>query len=235
MWHKLWTALRGAQNEALERAVDGQSIRILEQELREAGSHLRRATMEMTALMGREIAAERALKEGHERAASQEIMIKRALAADQQQLAEQGAALLGETLQSNDQHRATLANCRGQIARLRQATESTERRLAQMRRELTHAKSIAAVQAAEGALVQGTRSCASALQAAEETLERIKQMQGSGADEIEAARRLAEDKDGTSFTRAMERAGLTDPNPHSPQALLGRLKQELAAAKPTAA
>ena len=40
---KLWTALRGAANEAGEFAVDANATRILDQEIRDADTELRQA------------------------------------------------------------------------------------------------------------------------------------------------------------------------------------------------
>ena len=55
---KLWTALRGATNEGIEAAVDTQSIRILDQELREAKKELQACDENLTKIMAKRKLAE---------------------------------------------------------------------------------------------------------------------------------------------------------------------------------
>jgi phage shock protein A len=43
VWQKLITAVKGGANEAAQNVVDGQAIRILEQEIREAKEELRKS------------------------------------------------------------------------------------------------------------------------------------------------------------------------------------------------
>ena len=51
---KLWTALRGAANEAGEAAVDANATRILDQEIRDADGELRDARIALSEMMGKQ-------------------------------------------------------------------------------------------------------------------------------------------------------------------------------------
>src|SRR3974390_2507075 len=51
---KLWTALRGAANEAGEAAVDANATRILDQEIRDADNELREARVALAGMMGKQ-------------------------------------------------------------------------------------------------------------------------------------------------------------------------------------
>src|SRR5690242_16312519 len=51
---KLWTAIRGAANEAGEAAVDANATRILDQEIRDADNELREARVALAGMMGKQ-------------------------------------------------------------------------------------------------------------------------------------------------------------------------------------
>ena len=52
--NKLWTALRGAANEAGEAAVDANATRILDQEIRDADAELREARIALAGMMAKQ-------------------------------------------------------------------------------------------------------------------------------------------------------------------------------------
>ena len=63
VWSKLLTALRGGANEMGEALVDGQALRILDQEIRDADIELRKSKEALAEIMAKQkLAAERAGK-----------------------------------------------------------------------------------------------------------------------------------------------------------------------------
>jgi phage shock protein A len=53
VWQKLITAVKGGANEAAQNVVDGQAIRILEQEIREAKEELRKSDHARTQILAK--------------------------------------------------------------------------------------------------------------------------------------------------------------------------------------
>ena len=60
---KLINAIRGGVNEVGEAVIDTQAIRILEQEMRDAKSHLNEARTSLTSVMAEQVGIERKVKE----------------------------------------------------------------------------------------------------------------------------------------------------------------------------
>ena len=54
VWSKMLTALRGCVNEAGEAVVDSQALRILDQEVREAGEELKHSKDSHAEIMARQ-------------------------------------------------------------------------------------------------------------------------------------------------------------------------------------
>jgi phage shock protein A len=54
VWSKMLTALRGSVNEAGENIVDGQALRILDQEVRDASEALKQSKQSLAEMMARQ-------------------------------------------------------------------------------------------------------------------------------------------------------------------------------------
>ena len=63
IWSKMITALRGGVNEAGESIVDSQALRILDQEVRDAGEELKRSKDSLAEIMARQKLAEEKCKQ----------------------------------------------------------------------------------------------------------------------------------------------------------------------------
>ena len=59
---KIFTAIRGGATEAGEAFVDANSIRILEQEIKDADNHITKAKQDLTTVIAKEMAASREIK-----------------------------------------------------------------------------------------------------------------------------------------------------------------------------
>lgn len=224
---KMFTLFRACETEATETVVDAHALRILEQELREAAAAVAVATRELTGLMAREIADQRAHDAARSRASEYERYALKALETGEAEIARQCAEVVAAAEQEGDRYAANLAAARRHIASLRSGITRADARIGEIRRELLAARSRAALQRATGALAVSAQGYTSALASAEETLARITALQTDATDREAAAALLADEKTGASLRAKLSDAGIVPPAPHSADAVLARLRSRL--------
>jgi phage shock protein A len=224
---KIFTLFRAYEAEATERVIDAHALRILEQELREAAAGVATATRELTGLMAREMADQRAHDAAQARAREYEPYALKALETGEEAIARQCAEVVAAAEQERERYAANLAAARRHIASLRGGISHADARIGEIRRELLAARSRAALQRATGALAVSTQGYTSALAAAEETLARITDLQTDATDREAAAAILADEKTGASLRAKLSDAGIAPPGPHSADAVLARLRSRL--------
>jgi phage shock protein A len=224
---KMLTLFRACEAEVTERVVDAHALRILEQEIRAAAAAVATATRELTGLMAREIADQRAHDAAQSRAREYEPYALKALEAGEAEIARQCAEVVAAAEQERERYAANLAAARRHIASLRSGVAHANARISEIRRELLAARSRAALQRATGALAVSAQGYTSALAAAEETLARITGLQTDAADREAAAAILANETTGASLRARLSDAGITPPAPHSAEAVLARLRSRL--------
>ena len=224
---KMFTLFRAYEAEATERVVDAHALRILEQELREAAAAVAVATRELTGLMAREMADQRAHDAARSRASEYEPYALKALETGEEEIARQCAEVVAAAEQEGQRYAANLAAARRHITSLRSGIARADARIGEIRRELLAARSRAALQRATGALAVSAQGYTSALAAAEETLARITALQTDATDREAAAALLADEKTGASLRAKLSDAGIVPPAPHSADAVLARLRSRL--------
>lgn len=225
---KLSTLFRAYEADAGQAVIDAHALKILEQELRDAAAGVGDATRELTGLMAREMADERAHNAADRRAREHEAHALKALEKGDEALARQCADVVAAAEAERDRYGRNLAAARRHIVGLRAGIAKADARIGEIRRELLAARSRAALQRATGALSQSSRGVSSALAAAEETLARITDLQVDATDRAAAAELLADEKSGDSLRRKLSEAGIAAPAPHTADAVLARLKGRLA-------
>jgi phage shock protein A len=225
---KIMTLFRAYEHEAGQTVIDVHALRILEQELREAASGVAQATRELTGLMAREIADKRAHDNADQRIKEHEAYALKALESGEEAIARQCAEVVAAAEAERQRYAANLEATRRHIASLRSGIARADARIGEIRRELLAARSRAALQRATGALAQSAQGVSSALAAAEETLARINELQTDAADRETAAGILADEKSGGSLRAKLSEAGIAEPEPHTAEAVLARLKSRLA-------
>jgi phage shock protein A len=230
---KLFTLFRAYETDAAEAVIDGHALKILEQELRDAAAGVAQATRDLTGLMAREIADRRSHDAADERLREYEAYALKALAKGDDALARQCAEVVAAAEAERERYSGNLEATRRHIASLRAGIAKADARIGEIRREWLAARSRAALQRATGALAQGAAGLSGALAAAEETLARIKELQGDAADREAAAELLAEEKNGTALRDRLSQAGIADAAPHTADAVLARLKARTADASPS--
>jgi phage shock protein A len=224
---KMFTLFRACEAETTERIVDAHALRILEQEIREAAAAVATATRELTGLMAREMADQRAHDAAQSRAREYEPYALKALEAGHEEIARQCAEVVAAAEQERERYAANLTAARRHIASLRSGIARANARIGEIRCELLAARSRAALQRATGALALSAQGYTSALAAAEETLARITGLQTDAADREAAAAILADEKTGASLRAKLSDAGIVSPAPHSADAVLARLRSHL--------
>ena len=224
---KIVTLFRAYEHEAGQTVIDAHALRILEQELREAAAGVAQATRELTGLMAREIADQRAHTSADQRAREYEAYALKALETGEDAIA-QCAEVVASAETERQRYASNLEATRRHIASLRSGIATADARIGEIRRELLAARSRAALQRATGALAASAQGVSSALAAAEETLARITELQTDAADRETAAAILADEKSGASLRTRLSETGIAGPEPHTADAVLARLKARMA-------
>lgn len=205
---KLWTALRGATNEGIETAVDTQSIRILDQELREAKKELQACDENLTKIMAKRKLAENkvnALKmdvetyTNHAIAASEKGDDTLALecaerVADQEVNLETEQSLLDGYLSSEKALKVNISKAKTSVRRMEQ--------------QIDQVKATESVQKAQVAVSARHMGANSKVKTALDSLERIKAKQEQRSAELSAAEELANEENGSSLEAKLKAAGI---------------------------
>jgi phage shock protein A len=205
---KLWTALRGATNEGIEAVADTQSIRILDQELREAKKELQACDENLTKIMAKRKLTENkvnALKAdietytNHAIAASEKgddaLAIECAeRVADQETSLETEQSLLDGFISSEQALKANIAKAKSSVRRMEQ--------------QIDQVKATESVQKAQVAVSARHMGANSKVKTALDSLERIKAKQEQRNAELAAAEELANEESGSSLDAKLKAAGI---------------------------
>ena len=206
---KLWTAIRGGANEAIETAVDSQAIRILEQEQRDAKSELQASDQNLTKIM-----AKRKLVQNKVASLKADIekYTNHALVANEQgdeQLAIECATrvedLEGQLRIEQEMLDGFLASEKSLEANIAKA-KTNVRRLDQ---QIDQVKATESVQKAQVAVSTRHMGANSKVKTALDSLERIKAKQAERSAELEAAEERANKESGSDLDERLKKAGIT--------------------------
>jgi phage shock protein A len=207
-WGKIFTAIRGGVNEAAESAVDGQSMRILDQEIRDAEQALRQARSDLAGIMASNKSLMRRIEESRAKEAKDSDSARAAIAAGRTDLAQglaQRISLVRSELQRDQTELDGLIPRQQQMLRTIQDTES---RITQMKREVDNVKANEALLRAQSAIAHNQSGVNSRLGTAMDSLGRIKKRQEETANRIAAGAELAAIEDGSDLDRQLREAGI---------------------------
>jgi len=212
VWKKLVTAIKGGANEAAEAVADGQALRILDQEIREAKDELRRSDESLTKIMAKRKLAEQktaSLKdsvseyESHARSASEKGDSQ--LALDCAQKVVDLRSQMGAEQQYVDQF--------GQSEKsLRQNISQAKSNLRRMEQQVDMVRATESVQKAQSAVSSRHMGANSKMKTAAESLSRIQERQKEKQAELEAASELAASESGDDLNARLKGAGITGSN-----------------------
>lgn len=207
-WGKIFTAIRGGINEAAEAAVDGQSMRILDQEIRDAEQSLRRARSDLAGIMASNKSVVRRLEDNRAKEAKDTDSARASVAAGRTDLAQglaQRIATIRAEIQRDQEELDRLLPRQQQMLR---TIQDTEARINQMKREVENVKANESLLRAQSAIAQSQSGINTRLGSAVDSLERIKKRQEMTAGRIEAGAELAALEDGGDLDRRLREAGI---------------------------
>lgn len=232
-WGKIFTAIRGGANEAAEAIADSQSMRILDQEIRDAEQSLRQARSDLAGIMASNKSLMRRIEENRAKETKDTESARAAIGAGRtdlaQGLAQRIANIRGE-LQRDQSELDQLLPRQQQMLR---AIQDTEARITQMKREVENVKANEALLKAQSALAHSQSGINTRLGNAVDSLERIKKRQEATAGRIAAGAELAALEDGSDLDRQLREAGIGGSS-QSADDILAQLMSPGAAADPLA-
>jgi len=220
---KIFTAIRGGATEAGEAIVDANSIRILEQEIRDAENHINKAKQDLTSVMAKEMQSEREIEGFKKQATDYEGFAIEALNKGDETLATEIAEKIAGIEAELALHEETKTSFSAHANRLRELVKKTERQLAEYKRQLTMVKTTDSVQKATSAISDSFSNSNSKMMSATESLERIKKKQRDFDDKLKAAETLENENSDTSLEAKMKSAGI-GPQNASASSVLDRIR-----------
>ncbi len=208
---KLWNALKGATNEGLEAVADTQSIRILDQELREAQKELQACDQNLTKIMAkRKLAANKvnALK------TDIETYTNHAIAASEKgddALAIECAERVSDLEVTLETEQSLLDSFLSSEKSLKSNINKAKTNVRRMEQQIDQVKATASVQKAQVAVSSSHIGANSKVKTALDSLERIKAKQKQRDAELAAADELANEESGSGLDAKLKAAGI-QPN-----------------------
>ncbi|MBU2919316.1 MAG: phage shock protein A [Psychrosphaera sp.] len=205
---KLWNALRGATNEGIEAIADSQSIRILDQELRDAKKELQSCDENLTKIM-----AKRKLTEAKVKSLTSEVetYTNHAIAASEkgdEALAIECAERVSELEANLETEQSILAGFSTSETTLKSNIAKAKTNVRRMEQQIDQVKATESVQKAQVAVSSRHMGANTKVKTALDSLERIKQKQQQRSAELEAAEELANEESGSSLDAKLKQAGI---------------------------
>ncbi len=227
LFKKLITAVRGGAREVGEAVVDMNAIRIYEQEIEDAKNNLARAKQDLTAVMAKEMQAEREIKRLADELVKYEGYALDALSKGHEDLAQEVAEKIAEIETEQDSQKAAREQFVAHTRRLKSIMKQTEGTIRQHERELAMVRTTESVQKATRSISDNYGAGATRLLDAKASLERIKQRQQTHYDRMDAASSLDAEIGSESLEAKLKGAGIADAEKAGSD-VLARLKRKAA-------
>ena len=223
MLSKIMTALRGKANETGQAVVDSQSLRILDQEIRDSEEHLKASKTELARLMGqRQLNSNKAdTPEGKVNGLEQSA--EAALDKGEEQLAVEVAERMVSVQEQLDAERNIVNEYDTSIESLRSTIRNTDNQLRQLKQQVSVVKATESAQKAQSAVAARHSGQNSAMGNAMESLERIRERQQLNSAQMQAADQLASEESGSSLDERLKSAGI-GASDRKAEDVLARLK-----------
>ena len=220
---KIFTAVRGGAREAGEAIVDANSIRILEQEVKDAEEHIAKAKQDLTTIMAKEMQSNREIDRLTKQIEEYEGYAMEALNKGDETLATEIAEKIASIEPELTLQQETKTSFSNHADRLKDLVKKTERQLGEHKRQLVMVKTTDSVQKATSAISDNFTNSNSKMMNATDSLQRIKQKQKDFDDKLKAAEMLEEGNSDTSLEAKMKKAGIGEQN-SSASSVLDRIK-----------
>jgi len=221
---KIVTALKGGINEAGEALVNSQDLRILDQEIREAGEAQNQSKDALAAMIARQKVSEAKVGKLQLAIEENEGYAVKALEKGDEQLAGDLAIKIAELENELVTEKNTIAEFAQSANRMRQAIDKAQSELQYMKSQVDTIKATENVQRAEAAVSARHSGTESKLRTAMESLERIKEKQAMINATMNAAENMSTDNDDVSLEKRLIDAGIKGSN--SADDVLARIKEK---------
>ncbi|BBM02910.1 PspA/IM30 family protein [Microbulbifer sp. GL-2] len=205
---RIWTALKGAVNEGTEAVADSQSIRILDQELREAKTELKACDENLTKIMAKRKLAESKVESLQ---ADIETYTAHAISASEKgddSLALECAERVTELESQLETEQSLLEGFLNSERSLKGNISKAKTNVRRMEQQIDQIKATESVQKAQVAVSSRHMGANSKIKTALDSLDRIKSKQQERAAELEAAEELATEESGSSLEAKLKAAGI---------------------------
>ena len=225
---KIFTAIRGGAREVGEAIVDKNSVRIFEQEIRDAEDKLNQAKRDLTEVMAKEMQAARKIESLKAEVERHEGFAAQALEKGDESLAMEIAEKIVELQSELDEQERARKSFAAHVERLKDMIKKTGKTLTDMKRQLVMVKTTESVQQATTAINNNYASSGSRLLSAKESLDRIRQRQQDLDDRLAAGEQLKGELEGENLQARLEAAGIVSNSNKQAQDVLARLKAKKA-------
>ncbi|PAT42574.1 PspA/IM30 family protein [Vandammella animalimorsus] len=233
VWNKLITALRGGAHEAGQALVDGQALRILDQEIRDADADLRKSKEALAEIIAKEKLARGKLEQSAKKIAEYEGYAVKALDGSDEALALEVAGKIASLETVRDEEQAQAEQFAHSASQLRQAIAQAEAHIRRLKQQADTVKATENVQRAQATVAERYSGGQSRVQTALDSLERIKQKQAERGARLQAAAELAQENAEDALDARLRQAGIS-PDAHSASSVLARLKAQQRGGQPAA-
>ncbi len=209
---KIITAIRGGAREVGEHIVDKNSIRIFEQEIKDAQNTLEKAKRDLTTVIAHEMQTSRVIEllntdiEKHEHYASD------ALEKGNEELALKIAEKIVEFQDELESQKKIQEGLSEKSGRLKNMIKQASTTLSEYERQLAMVKTTESVHKATKAITDNYASNNSTLLSAKESLDRIRQKQQDIDNKMAASEILEHELEESSLTNKLKEAGIIQEN-----------------------
>lgn len=207
VWQKLITAVKGGANEAAQNVVDGQAIRILEQEIREAKEELRKSDHARTQILAKCKLAQQKVDSINSSIAQYEEHARKAIDTDRQ-LALDCAQKVSELKSELDSEQTYLDQFKKSETQLAGNISQAKSNLRRLEQQVDMVKATESVQKAQVAVSSRHMGANSKMKTATESLSRIQEKQNLRNAELEAAEELASSESNDDLESRLAQAGI---------------------------
>ncbi|MFP8966855.1 PspA/IM30 family protein [Pokkaliibacter sp. CJK22405] len=224
VFSKLFTALRGHATTAAEAVADNQALVILDQEIRETETEIRKSEQALTSIVAKEKLSQQKVDSLQQAVSEHEGYAMAAMEKGNEALALEVAEKIAELEEQLATEKGFLEQVTASVAQLRKDLKNSKNNLRLMKQQVDTVKATASVQKAQESLASRHLNTNSKMRTASESLERIRAKQQQRSAEIDAARDMAADESGDDLKAKLAQAGIGGAGSSSANDVLARLK-----------
>jgi phage shock protein A len=208
IFKKIMTAVRGGATEAGEAIVDSQSMRILDQEIRDAERDIQKATVQLTNVMAEHQVHADSVTSLEAKFSSYEANAMAALEKGDETLANKVAEKLSEIETEITEVTSLRDQAKQNSDQLKSLVSKNRSKLKAAKSSVSSLKAREAINKASESLVSSTSGVSTNLNSMGSTLDKLKAKQAKDSHRIAASQQLADDASGKSLDDELSAAGI---------------------------